>query len=115
GTDGKFTLENGPAGIGMSLYAETTDHSLAGYIETRTSPGTEPTVLDPIKLAVTVSTELIINNAMDKPQPNLSVRVVNLLSGQEGATPSRSVRTDAQGKLKLTGIVPGMHYRLRNA
>lgn len=109
---GRFTLDGVPPGQTLQLYAETADRRLAGTASCRSPEKTDPAPRVTMALAATVAVEVDLSDDAGKPLANRKVQIRPRVGDDEFLFLERSVETDAQGRLRLDGIVPGLSYRI---
>ena len=109
-SDGSFELKNVPAGLKLFLYGNTKDYKyflaeVIGNIE-------DPTILSsPLVMKAGQETDILLTNKKDEPCVNLSLKIRPMMWGNQlYRADSLYGRTDAQGRLKINGILPGMDY-----
>ena len=110
GSDGSFELKDVPAGLKLFLYGNTKDYRyiLAEVIENVEDPTvlSEPLVMQPGQVA-----DILLPGNQGKSCANLSVRVKPVMWGnQPFRADYHDGKTDAEGRLKIDGIIPGMEY-----
>jgi hypothetical protein len=110
---GRFTLEGVPSGHTLSVYAETADRKFAGA-----STFTGPQKRDPasrviVALRPTVAVERVLEDAGGKPLNSRKFHVSPKLGEEDFPFIRRTVESDAQGRVKFDGIVPGVSYRIQ--
>ncbi len=109
---GRFTLEGVPSGQSLRLYAETADRKFAGTTTIAAPEKGDPAPRIAVPLRPTVALEIVIEDDGGKL---LSSRKFHLSPkvGEEGFPfLRRIVESDAQGRVKFVGIVPGLSYRV---
>lgn len=113
--DGTFTLSAVPAGQPFSLCAQTADGRFAAAVELRSADKGPTQDVGTLKLEPTQSADVPITGAEGKPLANTSLKIEPSFSGHVVWDNERTVRTDSLGHLKVSGILPGMQYLLRDA
>ncbi|UCD51949.1 MAG: carboxypeptidase regulatory-like domain-containing protein [Phycisphaerales bacterium] len=117
GTDvnGRFTLDQVPAGLDLHVYAETKDHALAAAgVHRAPADANESTSIELILLPTDTAVTLVED---DEGHP-VSSQSLSIYPVVEGATiwrAERTGRTDGAGLLQTDGMVPGLTYFLRDA
>jgi hypothetical protein len=108
--DGSFELKDVPAGLKLFLYGNTEDYRyvLAEVIENVE----DPTVLSaPLVMQPGQAADALLPDKQGKSCSNLSVRVKPVMWGNRlFRADYHDARTDAEGRLKINGIIPGMEY-----
>ena len=123
GPDCSFELEHIPAGHPLHLYAEAQGRrfAFAGTVQVPVPPAAWP---DPgtaeignLTLRPAATAELVLHDVEGKPLADYAVNVhpsfgerLSVFSGYV-----REERTDAAGRLRLEGVVPGQAYLVRDA
>lgn len=110
GSDGSFELKDVPAGLKLFLYGHTKDsqYILAEVIENVEDPTvlSEPLVMKPGQVA-----DVLLVNKRDEPCANMNVKVKPVMwDNRLFRANYHNARTDAEGRLKINGIIPGMKY-----
>jgi hypothetical protein len=109
-SDGSFELKEVPVGLRLFLYGTTKDHQyvLAEVIEHIEDP-TE--LSDPLIMKPGQEADILLIDKRDEPCANLSLRIRPMMWGNRlFRADSLNGRTDAQGRLKINGILPDMEY-----
>jgi hypothetical protein len=109
-SDGSFELKDVPAGLKLFLYGNTKDYQyiLAEVIENVEDPTvlSKPLIMQPGQVA-----DILLTDKRGKSCSNLSVKVTPVMWGNRlFRADSHDARTDAEGRLKINGIIPGMEY-----
>jgi hypothetical protein len=109
-SDGSFELKDVPAGLKLFLYGNTKDYQyiLAEVIENVQDPTvlSEPLVMQPRQVA-----DVLLSDKQGRSCANLSIKVTPVMWGNRlFRADSHDARTDAEGRLKINGIIPGMEY-----
>jgi len=115
GADGSFELKDVPAGLKLFLYGHTKDYQyiLAEVIENVE----DPTILsEPLVMKQGQVADVLLVNKRDEPCANLSVKVKPVMwDNRLFRADYHKARTDAEGRLKINGIIPGMKYYVMDA
>jgi len=110
GSDGSFELKNVPAGLKLFVYGNTKDYQyiLAEVIDNLEDPTvlSQPLVMQPGKVA-----DILLADKRGESCANLSVRVKPVMwDNRLFRADYHNAKTDADGRLKINGIIPGMKY-----
>ncbi|MBN2180506.1 MAG: redoxin domain-containing protein [Sedimentisphaerales bacterium] len=109
-SDGSFEMKEVPAGLKLFLYGNTKDNQyvLAEVIENVE----DPTVLSaPLIMKQGQETDILLTDKRDEPVANLALKIRPMMWGNQiFRADSLNGKTDAQGQLKMKGILPGMEY-----
>ena len=110
GADGSFELKDVPAGLKLFVYGHTKDYQyvLAEVIENVEDPTvlSEPLVMKPGQVA-----DVLLADKRDEPCANLNVKVKPVMWDHRlFRADYHNAKTDAEGHLKINGIIPGMKY-----
>ena len=114
-SDGSFELKDVPFGLKLFLYGNTKDYQyiLAEVIDNVQDPTvlSAPLVMRPGKAA-----DVLLTDKRDEPCANLSVKIAPVMWGNRifNADFHRG-KTDAEGRLKINGIIPGLEYFIIDA
>jgi BlaR1 peptidase M56 len=111
--DGRFTLEGVPAGRMLAIYAETEDRKLAGATQVRVPENADPNFLLKVPLAPTVAAELVPRDRAGQPLPSRKFEVSPRMADYDFPFVRRTVESDAEGRIRLDGIVRGLSYRIQ--
>lgn len=109
---GRFSLEHVPSGHGLHLYAETADRRFAGIADAPAPGERGPAPMIPIRLTPTVVVERVIKGGDGTPLAARQFYVAPKVQSDEFVVVRRIVQSDAEGKIKFDGIVPGLSYRI---
>jgi hypothetical protein len=109
---GRFALHDVPAGQPLLLYGETADRKFAGTatIPVPDKPGPQFRVSLPLEPTVTV--EMIVRDGQGKPLASKKIHLWPLVGEKEFLFRQRTVASDADGHVKLDGIVRGLSYKI---
>jgi len=109
-SDGSFELKDVPAGLKLFLYGNTKDYQyiLAEVIENVE----DPTVLSaPLVMKQGQVADVLLTDKTGQPCASLSVRVKPVMWGNRlFRADYHDGKTDAEGRLEINGIIPGMEY-----
>jgi len=110
GADGSFELKDVPAGLKLFVYGNTKDYQyvLAEVIENVEDPTvlSESLVMKPGQVA-----DVLLVDKRDEPCTNLDVKVAPVMwDNRLFRADYHNAKTDAEGRLKINGIIPGMNY-----
>lgn len=113
--DGSFELKDVPDGLDLFLYAHTADHRYVLAEEISPKDGAfdlpNPLVMRPGRRA-----DVLITDEKGNPRANLALKIKPRKWGRNVfRAEDREARTDANGRLRIDGIVPGLEYFLRDA
>lgn len=113
--DGSFELKDVPAGLKLFLYGTTKDYQyvLAELMENVEDPTglSSPLIMKPGQVA-----DVLLTDKRGEPCANLSVKLIPVMwRDQIFYADSRDAKTDAEGRLKINGIVPGMEYHVMDS
>jgi len=110
GSDGSFELKDVPVGLKLFLYGHTKDYQyiLAEVIEKLE----DPTILsEPLVMKHGQVADVLLVDKRDEPCANLNVKVKPVMwDNRLFRADYHNAKTDAQGRLKINGIIPGMKY-----
>ena len=109
-SDGSFELKEVPAGLKLFLYGNTKDYQyiLAEVIENLEDPTelTSPLIMKPGHVA-----DILLADKWGEPCANLSVKLKPVKwNNRLFRADYRDAKIDAEGRLKINGIIPGMEY-----
>jgi len=109
-SDGSFELKDVPAGLKLLIYGNTKDYQyiLAEVIENVEDPTvlSQPLVMQPGKVA-----DVLLADKRSEPCANLSVKVKPVMwDNRLFRADYHNAKTDAEGRLKINGIIPDMKY-----
>lgn len=110
--DGSYAFDEVPAELKMYLYAEANDHQYAGYIEIA---GIEEGKAVEIPLQETKERTVQVVDGSGKPLAGKEMRLEPKLGSRGGNIGGKKLKTDAQGMLKLPGLLPDLEYSLEDA
>lgn len=109
-SDGSFELKEVPVGLKLCLYGNTKDyqHILSEVIDNVE----DPTVLSsPLVMQQGQVADVLLTDKRNEPCANLSVKIKPVMWGNQiPRADSHNGKTDAEGRLKINGILPGMEY-----
>jgi len=109
-SDGSFELKDVPAGLKLFLYGNTQDcqYILAEVIENIE----DPTILsEPLVMQQGQEADILLTAERGKSCANLSVKIKPVMWGNQiFRADYHNGQTDAEGRLKINGILPGMNY-----
>jgi len=109
-SDGSFELKDVPVGLKLFLYGNTRDYQyvLAEVIENVE----DPTILsEPLVMQQGQVTDILLTDKHGEPCANLSVKVKPVMwDNRVFRADYHNAVTDANGSLKINGIIPGMEY-----
>lgn len=111
---GLFQLKEVPAGLTVSLYVETKDRTLAavGIHDIPKDPNETPFL--EIKLRPTETAHTVILYDDGSPMADRKIELSPVVGGCWLWPAQRGRRIGPQGELDMTGIVPGLTYRMRD-
>lgn len=113
--DGTFDLKEVPRDMEVFLYAQTSDRKyvLAEVLD----PAQASPELDlPLVMREGARTSVVVTDKSGKPQANMALRIrPRKWDHHLFRADDRTVTTDAEGRLTLDGIVPGLEYFIRDA
>ena len=110
---GRFTFETVPAGRTIQLYAETEDRKFAGTATVRTPDTADPKFGITLILRPAVPVDLSVKNDAGKPLPSRKFLISPLVANADFPFLGRDAESNAEGVIKLDGIVPGLSYRVQ--
>ena len=110
---GCFTLQGVPSGRTLRLYAETVDRKFAGTTMIAAPPKADPAFRITVPLTPTVGMEWVIEDDGGKPLRSRKFHLSSKVGEEEFPFIDRTVESDAQGRIKFYGIVPGLSYRVQ--
>jgi len=115
GSDGSFELKDVPVGLKLFVYGNTKDYQyiLAEVIDNVEDPTvlSQPLVMQPGKVA-----DVLLTDKRGEPCANLSIRVKPVMwDNRLFRADYHKAKTDAQGRLKINGIIPGMKYNVMDS
>ena len=107
GADGSFVVKGFPAGGHLCVYAETRNHHSIGTAEwdVPQAGGDWPT-------PITLSNAGSADTDLSGDARGLNVEVAPMVGGVAFSRYSRTAMIDADGHLKIGGILPGLTYRV---
>jgi hypothetical protein len=108
-------LKGVPAGQKLFLYANTKDfqHVLAETIDSVEDPAVLST---PLVMKKGQTANRVLKDKLGKPCANMPVNVTPMMWGNDTLrTEDHQVTTDAEGRLKIDGILPGIEYLVMDA
>ncbi|MGE5293608.1 MAG: carboxypeptidase regulatory-like domain-containing protein [Solirubrobacterales bacterium] len=113
--DGSFKLEDLPHTAELLLFAEAANHEYV-LAETLDLAQAGPELAKPLVMQKGQTASVVLRDKSGKPQANMPLIVLprkwnNYLTRAE----DRCATTDAEGKLTLDGVVPGLEYFIRDA
>jgi beta-lactamase regulating signal transducer with metallopeptidase domain len=113
--DGTFEFSEVPAGRTLHVYAETEDRRRAGtgVFEIPADPGDIEPIL--IRLTPTQKASTIIRHESGEPIKDLRLTIRPVVEDETIWFCEHPARTDANGRLEVGGILPGLKYHLRDA
>jgi hypothetical protein len=109
-SDGSFELKEVPAGLKLFVYGNTKDYQ---YVLAEVIDNVEdPTILSaPLVMRQGQAADVLLTDKQGKSCANLSVRVKPVMWGNRlFRADYHDGKTDAEGRLKINGIIPGMEY-----
>ena len=110
GSDGSFELKEVPAGLKLFIYGNTKDYQ---YILAEVIDNVEdPTVLSaPLVMQQGQVADVLLADKRGESCANLSVKVKPVMWGNRlFRADYHNGKTEAEGRLKINGIIPGMNY-----
>jgi hypothetical protein len=113
--DGSFELKEVPAGLKLFIYGNTKDFQ---FILAETIDSVQdPTVLSaPLIMKKGRTASALLRNKQGELCANMSVNVTPMIWGDHiPRANEHRVKTDAEGLLKIDGILPGMEYFIMDA
>ena len=111
--DGRFALERLPTGQTVSLYAESPDRKFAGT-GSFSAPKTDiPAFRPDVTLAPTVTVNTQLFDDEGKPLRSRKLLLMPRIADQDLYLSRRPFESDAEGRVKFDGIVPGLSYRVQ--
>ncbi len=110
---GRFTLEGVPSGRTLRIYAETADRKFAGTTTFAAPEKGDPASRITVPLTPTVRVERVIEDDGGKPLNSRKFHLSPKVGEEDFPFIRRTVESDAQGRVKFDGIVPGLSYRIR--
>jgi protocatechuate 3,4-dioxygenase beta subunit len=108
--DGRFTYTL-PVGMAFTLTVENPATAESGMLSGRLASDSME-MPEPIVLHATSGAELILTDLSGAPRPNFAVEVTPQAKGVDLWLNKKEVTTDAQGRLHLDHIAPGLTYRM---
>jgi protocatechuate 3,4-dioxygenase beta subunit len=109
-SDGSFELKDVPVGLKLFLYGNTKNYKyiLAEVIENVE----DPTILStPMVMQQGQIADVLLSDKQGKSCENLSVKIKPVMWGNRVFRADyHNARTDANGRLTINGIIPGMEY-----
>ncbi len=108
--DGGFTVSGFPSESKLTIYAETRNHKMAAVVQ-YDGPQQGGDLKPPIKLMATKSSDFDYSAAIGQDESGVRV-IVSPSSGDIFMRYSRDTVIDAQGHLKIPGIIPGQIYHV---
>jgi hypothetical protein len=114
-SDGSFELKDVPVGLKLLLYGNTKDYQyiLAEVVDNVKDPTilSEPLVMQQGQVA-----DALLTDKHDEPCANLSVKVKPVMwDNRIFRADYCNAVTDAEGRLKINGIIPGMKYYIMDS
>ncbi len=109
-SDGSFELKDVPVGLKLFLYGNTKDYQ---YILSEVIDNVEdPTTLStPLVMQQGQVADILLTDKRGEPCAGLSVKTKPVMWGNQiPRADSHNGNTDAEGRLKINGIIPGMEY-----
>lgn len=110
---GRFTLEGIPSNRRIQLYAETADRRFGSAIEFTSPVGEDPDFRIAVPLKPTVTVERVIEDKRGRPRGSKEFNLAPNWGKYLFSRLRRTVETDAQGRLKVDGILTGLSYRIQ--
>ena len=111
---GAFNLDNVPAGRTLLLYAITDDRSYAGISRHDIPADAQQFTGLAVSLQPTQSGAVVLDDGAGTPYAGIEVVVEPVFDENEFAPARRTIQTDAQGRMELDGVIPGLTYHLFN-
>ena len=113
--DGSFDLKEVPREVELFVYAETKDHKYV-LAEVLDPAQASPELAQALVMREGSTASLVLADASGKPRVNMAIKLrprkwEHYLMRAE----DRPASTDAEGRLTLDGIVPGLEYFVRDA
>ena len=114
-TNGRFELQEIPAGRDLHIYVETKDRMLA-FADVFPIPA-DVNEFEPLELVLqpTATAVTVIEDEQGSPVANTSLQISPMVQGERIWPAGRRARTDHLGTLEIDGIIPGFTYHLRDA
>ena len=110
---GRFTLDGVPSGRALRLYAETADRKFAGSTTFTAPEKADPAARITVLLKPTVAAERVIEDDEGKVLSSRKFHLSPKVGEQDFPFIRRSVESDAEGRVRFVGIVPGLSYRIQ--
>ena len=109
-SDGSFELKDVPVGLTLFLYGNTKDYQyvLAEVIDNIEDPTVlpAPLIMKPGQVA-----DVLLTDKRGEPCADLSLKIKPVMWGDQiFYADYHNAKTDARGRLKINGIIPGMEY-----
>jgi hypothetical protein len=111
-SSGRFLLKAVPSGRRVALYAESEDGQFAGTTSVETRAEDNPASGPVITLQPTVKVSRILKNADGVPLASKSVEINAVVGDRTVDLYRRAEKSDAQGRIELSRIIPGLKYHL---
>ncbi len=113
--DGSFELKEVPRDVEVFLYAETSDHKYV-LAEVLDPVQASPELARPLVMQEGRTASIILTDKSGKPRVNMALKLrPRKWEHYVFRADDRPASTDAEGRLTLDGIVPGLEYFLRDA
>ena len=112
--DGTFELTRVPVGVEMHVYAQTKDfrHVLANEFKLEEGQAEFPA---PQVLQRGEAADVLVTDEEGNPVTDMSLKIKPVVGRSWISRAERDGRTDAEGRLKIDGVLPGMEYLLHDA
>lgn len=110
---GRFTLTDIPAGLPLCIYAEAKNRKLAGTTKADTPTETNRDFRLRVNLEATVTVDGVFKDDAGKPVGAKKFQVSPLVNAEDFPFVSRDASSDAEGRFKIDGIIPGLSYRVQ--
>jgi protocatechuate 3,4-dioxygenase beta subunit len=110
---GRFTLEDVPAGQPLLLYAESEGRKFAGTADVRTPEKADPTFRVRLRLEPTVAVEMAVKDTEGNPVSSRKFHITPRVGDEDFPFLRRTVESNADGKIRVDGIVRGLSYRIQ--
>jgi hypothetical protein len=110
---GRFRLEGVPGGERIYVYAESADRKVAGVYDFKSHPKPDPRFRINVGLAPTVDVERTFKDRGGHPLASKKFHVVPKIGEEEFIRSARTVESDAEGRVRFHGVVPGLSYHIQ--
>jgi len=110
---GRFALDELPSGRTVRFYAETAGGAFAGDAAFETPEAPDPLARVDIPLKRTVAVERVLVDSEGKPLASRKFLIVPSPGGEDSTSFARELPSNAEGRIKVDRIVPGLSYHIR--